>query len=379
MLKIVVDENIAFAKTAFNQFGNVTLLSGRKITNAVLKSVDVLIVRSITNVNEELLKDTKVRFVGTATIGTDHIDLDYLKKNNIAFADAKGCNAYSVAEYVVSALLNLLVSFDFNLNDKSIGIVGVGNVGSKVAAFAQILGINVLLNDPPLQRNGDRRNFVDLDEILSADIITLHTPLNLTGVDKTFHLFDKENINKIKDGAVLINSSRGAVINHKDLLDVISKKKLKVVLDVWENEPNINVNLLQKAIIATPHIAGYSMEGKVNGTKMIYNSLCDFLSEEKHFSFDLENPPDQIKQFGVTQKLEASLNSLISSIYNVKDDDTRMRKTITMNESERILEFDLQRKNYPNRREFNNYTVKSDNLSKEIKNILKILRFNLVT
>ncbi|HRN26010.1 MAG TPA: 4-phosphoerythronate dehydrogenase [Ignavibacteriaceae bacterium] len=379
MLKIVVDENIAFAKTAFNQFGDVTLLSGRKITNAILKSVDVLIVRSITNVNEDLLEDTKVRFVGTATIGTDHIDLDYLKKNNIAFADAKGCNAYSVAEYIVAVILNLSVRFDFKLSDKSIGIVGVGNVGSKVAAFAQALGMKALLNDPPLQRSGDKRNFVSLDEIFSADIITLHTPLNLTGIDKTFHLFDKENINKIKDGAILINSSRGAVINNIELLNLIDKKNLKVVLDVWENEPNVNVGLLQKVMIATPHIAGYSYEGKVNGTKMIYNSLCDYLGEEKHFSFDLKNPPDQLKQFDVTQKLEASLNSLISSIYNIKDDVARMRKTITMNESERILEFDLQRKNYPNRREFNNYKIKSENLSEEIKNILKILRFNLIT
>ncbi|HMN25165.1 MAG: 4-phosphoerythronate dehydrogenase [Ignavibacteriaceae bacterium] len=379
MLKIVVDENIAFAKTAFNQFGDVTLLSGRKITNAILKSVDVLIVRSITNVNEDLLEDTKVRFVGTATIGTDHIDLDYLKKNNIAFADAKGCNAYSVAEYIVAVILNLSVRFDFKLSDKSIGIVGVGNVGSKVAAFAQALGMKALLNDPPLQRSGDKRNFVSLDEIFSADIITLHTPLNLTEIDKTFHLFYKENINKIKDGAILINSSRGAVINNIELLNLIDKKNLKVVLDVWENEPNVNVGLLQKVMIATPHIAGYSYEGKVNGTKMIYNSLCDYLGEEKHFSFDLKNPPDQLKQFDVTQKLEASLNSLISSIYNIKDDVARMRKTITMNESERILEFDLQRKNYPNRREFNNYKIKSENLSEEIKNILKILRFNLIT
>ncbi|MEO8231813.1 MAG: 4-phosphoerythronate dehydrogenase [Ignavibacteriota bacterium] len=379
MLKIVVDENIAFAKTAFNQLGNVTLLSGRKITNAILKDTDVLIVRSITNANEALLKDTKVRFIGTATIGTDHIDLEYLKKNNIAFADAKGCNAYSVAEYIIAALLNLSVRFNFKLSDKSIGIVGVGNVGGKVAAFTQALGMKVLLNDPPLQRNGDKRNLVRLDEIFSTDIITLHTPLNLIGADKTFHLFDKENINKIKDGAVLINSSRGAIINNNELLNLIDRKNLKIVLDVWENEPNVNVNLLQKAIIATPHIAGYSYEGKVNGTKIIYNSLCNYLSEGKTFSFDLENPTDQLKQFDGTEKIEGSLNSLINSIYSIKDDDIRMRKMITMNESQRILEFDLLRKNYPNRREFNNYKIKSDNLSDEIKNILKNFRFNLIT
>lgn len=156
MLKLIIDENIAFAKAAFNQFGNVRLLPGRKITNSVLIDADILIVRSITNVDKELLTDTPVKFVGTATIGTDHIDLDYLKKNNITFADAKGCNAFSVAEYVVAALLNLSVKYDFSLKNKSLGIVGVGNVGSKVAAFAEALGMKVLLNDPPLQRSGDK-------------------------------------------------------------------------------------------------------------------------------------------------------------------------------------------------------------------------------
>ena len=152
MLRLIVDENIAFADKAFTQFGKVNLMPGRKINNSDLKDTDVLIVRSITNVDEELLKNTPVKFVGTATIGTDHIDLDYLKSKNIFFADAKGCNAYSVAEYVLASLLNLSVKFDFSLKDKSIGIVGVGNVGSKVAAFAEALGMKVLLNDPPLKR-----------------------------------------------------------------------------------------------------------------------------------------------------------------------------------------------------------------------------------
>lgn len=198
MLKLIVDENIAFADKAFNQFGSVSLLPGREITNSVLRDSDILIVRSITNVNEELLINTSVKFVGTATIGTDHIDLDYLSKNKIEFADAKGCNAYSVAEYVVAALLNLSVQFDFRLDEKSIGIVGVGNVGSKVAAFAEALGMKVLLNDPPLKREVNNQNFVELDEILKCDIITIHTPLNLNGIDKTYHLFNNENLNKLK-------------------------------------------------------------------------------------------------------------------------------------------------------------------------------------
>ncbi|MDP2364485.1 MAG: DUF3410 domain-containing protein, partial [Ignavibacteria bacterium] len=250
----------------------------------------------------------------------------------------------------------------------------------------------------PLQRSGDLRNFVVLDDIYKCDIITLHTPLNLYGRDKTYHLFNNHNLSKLKDGAVLINTSRGAVINNLDLLNSIEKKKLKVVLDVWENEPDINVDLLKAVLIATPHIAGYSYEGKVNGTKMIYDSLCKFLDEEKVFSFnmpyegelkvilknteyfmdekfvkDIRLPP----LIEVTDKIENGLEKLISNIYSINDDDERMRKMLAMNKREKIKYFDSQRKNYPMRREFNNYSVKSDNLSEDVKNILERLRFNL--
>ncbi len=377
MLQLIVDENIALARNAFNQFGKVRLLTGREINNFSLKDAEILIVRSITNVNEELLKKTPVKFVGTATIGTDHIDLKYLNKNNIVFADAKGCNAYSVAEYVIAALLNLAVKFKFSLKDKSIGIVGVGNVGSKVANFAEALGMKVFINDPPLQRNGDKRNFVDLNEILSADIISLHVPLNFTGTDKTYHLFNKEKLKLIKDKTILINTSRGAVINNKDLLDVITKRKLKVVLDVWENEPDINVDLLKEVLIGTPHIAGYSYEGKVNGTQIIYNSLCNFLRTDRIFSFETEPPANSLKYFKAADKIETSLEKLISSIYSIQSDDERMRKTLTMQEDERIKYFDLQRKNYPMRRELNNYNVEFKSIDNEIKNILTNLRFNV--
>ncbi len=377
MLKLIVDENIALAAEIFNQFGDVKFVSGRYITNSLLKDIDILIVRSITNVDEELLKNTSVKFVGTATIGIDHIDLDYLKKNNIIFADAKGCNSFSVAEYVVAALLNFSVKYDFLLKDKSIGIVGVGNVGSKVATFAEALGMNVLLNDPPLQRNGDRRNFVELDEILKCDIVTLHVPLNPNGIDKTHHLFDKKILSRLKNDTILINSSRGAVINNLDLYDFIEKKNLKVVLDVWENEPEINLELLNKVLIGTPHIAGYSYEGKVNGTKIIYDSLCKFLEAGKSFSFELETPQNSIKQFDECNKLEIGLNDLISNIYSILDDDNRLRKLIVMNKNERIKDFDLQRKNYPKRREFNNYTISANKLSSQIRKILTALRFNL--
>lgn len=379
MLKIIVDENIAFASTAFNQFGEVKLLSGRNISNDVLFNTDILIVRSITNVNEELLKNTPVKFVGTATIGTDHIDLDYLKYHSIGFADAKGCNAYSVAEYVISSLLHLSVKFNFSLFNKSIGIVGVGNVGSKIARFASALGMKVLLNDPPLQRSGMKSDFIDLDTVLSSDAITLHVPLNLNGIDKTYHLFDKEKLSRVNDGAILINTSRGAVVNNQDLLDVISRKKLKVVLDVWENEPAPNLDLLSEVEIVTPHIAGYSLEGKVNGTQMVYNSLCDFLGVKKDFSFAQKPPQNSLRQFEVKDKLETGLEKLVSNIYSIQDDDERMRKMLEMDKEKRKEYFDSLRKNYPIRREFNNYSILSNNLSEEVKNILEKLRFTIAT
>jgi erythronate-4-phosphate dehydrogenase len=377
MLRLIVDENIVFADKAFGKFGKVNLMPGRAITNSSLKNTDILIVRSITNVDEELLKNTPVKFVGTATIGIDHIDLDYLKNKNISFTDAKGCNAYSVAEYIVASLLTLAVRFKFSLKDKSIGIVGVGNVGSKVAAFTEALGMKVLLNDPPLKRKGDNRIFVDLDEILKCDIITIHTPLNLNGIDKTYHLFNSENLNKLQNDAILINSSRGAVVNNSDLFNSIKKKKLRVILDVWENEPDINVELLKKALIATPHIAGYSYEGKVNGTKMIYDSLCEFLEMEKIFSFDLPAPLNSILHFILSDKIETAMENLVSNIYSVNNDDVKMQEMILMDKDKRIAHFDLQRKNYPERREFNNYTIEASNISKSIKEILKKLRFNL--
>ena len=377
MLKILVDENIVFAESAFNQIGEVMLLPGRKITNSSLKNIDILIVRSVTKVDGDLLKNTSVKFVGTATIGTDHIDLEYLKANNIYFVDAKGCNAYSVAEYIIAALLNLAVRFDFKLQNKSIGIVGVGNVGSKVAFFAKAIGMQVLFNDPPLKRSGDTREFSEFEEILKCDVITLHTPLNLSGIDKTFYLLNQKNLDKLKDGTILINSSRGAVINNLDLLNVIDYKNLIVVLDVWENEPSINVDLLDKVSIATPHIAGYSYEGKINGTKMIYESLCKYLNVEAKFEFNLQPPINVLLNLDDENKFEFSLNNLLSKIYSIQNDNEKMKKSFIMNKTERTEYFDFQRKEYPIRREFNNYTIKSNNLSEETKIILNNLRFNI--
>lgn len=378
MLKIIIDENILFAEKAFSHLGIVETVPGRFISNQLLKNADILIVRSITKVDEGLLRNTNIKFTGTATIGTDHVDLNYLKKNKIAFADAQGCNAFSVAEYVVASLFYLSVKFNFNLKDKSIGIVGVGNVGSKVAHFSESLGMRVFLNDPPLERGGDPRKFVSLNEILKCDIITLHTPLNLSGIDSTLHLINKDKLNKLKENTILINTSRGAVINNNDLIETLRNKKIITVLDVWENEPEVNLELLDRADIATPHIAGYSYEGKANGTIMIYDSLCKFLNVDKQYDFQLPVLQNPVIEINFSTRFEDSMNQLISEIYPIADDDKRMRKMAGMSSSNIINEFDNQRKYYPVRREYNNYKIKSTNLNETIKSVLAELRFKII-
>lgn len=375
-MKLVIDENISFAKEAFSVFGDVILLPGREITKNNLRDADVLIVRSVTNVDEALLKNTPIKFVGTATIGTDHIDLDYLKSNNIVFADAKGCNAFAVAEYVLTALVKICANEEISFQDKSIGVVGVGNVGSKVVKFAELLGLKVLKNDPPLQRINPQEKYYSLEEILKCDFVTLHVPLTFEGDDKTYHLIDEEKLMLLKENSILINTSRGAVIDNNALRKLISQKKLNVALDVWENEPDVDLSLLERVKIATPHIAGYTLEGKVNGTIMIFKSLNEFLGT--NYQFDFKLPEIKQNQLDYT-KSEFDLiefENLLSRIYDFESDTNQMRKMLYFNREDRLKYFDTLRKNYPLRREFNNYKIKlNDN---NLKKLFEGLRFKVI-
>jgi erythronate-4-phosphate dehydrogenase len=376
-MNIIIDANIAYAEKAFSTLGNSKLVDGRTLTNKDVKDADILIVRSITAVNEQLLKNSKVRFVGTATIGTDHIDINYLKNQNIAFVDAKGCNADSVAEYVFTALLKVASEKKLSLKDKIIGVVGIGNIGSRVIRLANSLGMKVLKNDPPLKRKGIGDNYVDFGEILKADIITFHVPLSFEGGDITFHLINERNLKEIKGGTIIINSSRGAVIDNAALSTESSKKDFELVLDVWEDEPSVNTKLLTKTKIATPHIAGYSFEGKVNGTKIIYDALCKILNTKS--SWQLEMPTIENKEVrlpdGRTE--EEKLYRLFSSIYNLEKDDELMRKILNYGINEQPGYFDLMRKKYPVRREFSNYTINISESEIRLKSILENFRFKV--
>lgn len=374
VLKILVDENIVFGKEAFSEFGDVVLINGREITNSVVKDCDILITRSITKVNENLLSGSKVKFVGTTTIGVDHLDENYLSSNGIFYTNASGCNAFSVTEYIFSALFLLSKKDNFILSDKSIGIVGVGNIGSKVAKLASSLGMNVLLNDPPRKRKERDFQNTEIENILKCDIITIHTPLILSGIDSTFHLFDKDKLELISENSILINTSRGEVVNNSALQIILQKTKLSAVFDVWEYEPNINFDLANLCKIATPHIAGYSFDGKLEGTRIIFEKLNSFLNLDKKFNFADEQKREIVFSSFAEKDKFSVLQEIFSNVYSIQKDDTNFRRFFLKNEIQ--YGFDFLRKNYPKRREIPFYNFSFSNASLLSAEILKNFRIN---
>ncbi|MBS3945028.1 MAG: 4-phosphoerythronate dehydrogenase [Melioribacter sp.] len=378
-MKILVDENIPQAKEAFSKFGQVKLAHGRQITNEMLLDIDALIVRSITNVNEKLLHNTPVRFVGTATIGTDHIDKEYLKSKNIFFADAAGCNSFSVAEYVITAITNIFYTINKTFSGKRIGIVGYGNIGTKVARFAKALGFETIINDPPLERKYGKEKFGCLNDALDCDIITFHVPLNKIGIDKTYHLLNEENIHLIKSGSLLINTSRGPVVDNSVLRKkLLEKKDLNVVLDVWENEPNIDKELLQLTDIGTAHIAGYSLEGKLNGTFFVYEKLCKFLERNCEWTPDYPDIKESIIDINSSSEIEKILFEVTQKIYDITNDSSQLKLLTNEDVVNPDKYFDQLRKNYHIRREFNNYTIRTNEVNNKLKLLLQEMRFKVI-
>ncbi len=373
-MKIVADDKIPFLKGALEQFAKVVYLPGHKIINEDLRDADALLTRTRTNCDENLLKGSGIRFIGTATIGFDHIDTAFCDKNNIYWTNAPGCNSSSVRQYVASALFKVADEFNFELRDKTIGIVGVGNVGSKVEKFARSIGMKVLLNDPPRARREGSSNFVHLDEILSeSDFITIHVPLNISGEDKTHHFFNSEVFGKMRTGIWLFNSSRGEVIDTNDLKEAITCGKLGgAVLDVWENEPYIDLDLMSKAFIVSPHIAGYSADGKANGTSMVVNSLCRFF-KFPHYNWYPGNVPlppiPDIFIECIGKSEEDIIREAVFHTYDISGDDISLRSSPT--------DFERLRGDYPLRREFPSYRVNLKGTNKNVQNILKEIGFKV--
>ena len=296
-MKIIADENIPFVAECFSSICDVEVAPSREITPGVVADADALLVRSVTRVGADLLAGSKVRFVGTSTIGFDHIDIEYLSRNNIGFASAPGSNANSAAEYVTAALLHIAREHDISLEGKSIGIIGVGNVGSRVAKKATALGMKLCLNDPPLQRQSSAPKYLPIEKLFDCDFITLHTPLTFEGGDKTFHLADEKFFKSLKAGCVFLNTSRGGVVDSIALKAAIGAGRLQAtVLDVWENEPNIDTELLEMVDIGTPHIAGYSLDGKIVGMIMIYKAVCKYFGFSTKFDIESCFPEPAVPQ-----------------------------------------------------------------------------------
>ena len=375
MIRIVADDKIPFLKGILEPFARVTYLPGKKIVNEILKDADALLIRTRTKCTESLLKDSGVRFIGTATIGFDHIDIQFCRKHKIKWTNTPGCNSSSVQQYMAAALLKTAAESGFSLKEKTIGIVGVGNVGKKVEKFARIIGMNVLLNDPPRARKEGSKNFVKLNTLLrESDIVTLHVPLNIVGDDNTYHFFDEKTLKKMKKGAWLFNASRGEVVETSALKSMLLSGRIGgAVIDVWENEPDLDLELMGKVFIATPHIAGYSTDGKANGTSMIVNALSRYfdLPLKDWFPENISPPASPvIKLDGEGKSDEDIIREAVNLTYDIETDNSNLRSS--------PYDFENQRGDYPLRREFHAYTVKLKGGSKKVTKILKDLGFRVV-
>jgi len=356
---IIADENIPFAYEAFREFGEVRTLPGRKISAQDVKEAEVLLVRSVTRVDEALLRDaSKLRFVGTATIGTDHVDTAYLAQRGIAFASAPGCNANSVAEYIVAALLELEHKLEKPLAGASLGIIGVGYIGSIVHRYAQALGMRCVLHDPPRKVQETTFEQQPIEAIHECDFITLHVPFEKGGLSPTFHLVDEAFLKCMKSDAVLLNTSRGAVVDNQALKQALQEKYIaSAVLDVWEGEPTPDAELLSLCSIATPHIAGYSYDGKVKATAQLREALAIELGIESTWDPNPLMPVPEKSEIDLSSNEIHLLRSAMCGVYDIMEDDMALVQSLALPEVERGAYFDELRKFYRVRREAAAYTA----------------------
>ena len=373
-MKIVADNRIPFLAGALEPFSDIIYLPGRDITKEIIHDADALIIRTRTRCDEHLLQGTSVKFIASATIGFDHIDTAYCKRNDIFWTNAPGCNSSSVQQYIASALITLSHQKGFDLRNKSLGVIGVGNVGSKVVRLAEQLEMNVYLNDPPRQRKEGSCQFISLEGIIrECDIISLHVPLNLDGIDKTSQMIDDSFLGKVSKDTIIINTSRGEVVHTTALKNALKSGLVSAaVLDVWENEPLIDAELLHLADVATPHIAGYSADGKANGTMMSVRALSKFfrLGIDNWVPNDIPEPPEKNVLVNCNDKSDDMIvQEVILATYQILEDDRRLRESAST--------FEQQRGEYPLRREFHAYHVILSETRPEVQRRLKRLRFKV--
>ena len=368
-MKFTVDDAIPYLRGVLEPFGTVEYLPGKNITRQDLLETDAMIIRTRTKCDNSLLAGTPVKFIASATIGTDHVDLEAMKRLGIHFVNAPGCNAMSVAQYFASVVINEARRTKSDLAEKTLGIIGVGHVGSKVESVARALGMNVLRNDPPRQKAEGAHQFVPLETVLQeADYITLHIPLDQASEYRTYHLADEDFFNRLQKKPFFINASRGEVVDPNALKAALITHRISgAAVDVWENEPEIDPALLNMVRYATPHIAGYSADGKANGTTMSIRALAEFYGIDDLKNFTVKNVPVP----GETDLIlpqEDAVGTAVLSTYDVLQDDRILRESPET--------FEKQRSRYPLRREFAAYRIKNCiELNEPDLEILQLLGF----
>ena len=380
-MQIVADENIPLLDAFFSGFGDIRRLPGRAIDQAAVADADILLVRSVTPVTAVMLEGSPVRFIGTCTIGTDHLDLDYIQRNDIRWSSAPGCNARGVVDYVLGSLLTLAEIEGVSLRDRTYGIVGAGQVGGRLVTVLKALGWNVLVCDPPRQA-AEGGDFVDLEEIIRrCDVISLHTPLTRSGEHRTHHLLDAARLARLGQGAWLINASRGAVVDNAALREVLlARDDLQAVLDVWEGEPGVDLALADLCVIATPHIAGYSLDGRQRGTAQIYQALCRFLGQPASIQLDDLLPRPWLAEVALDANTDPdwALAMLCRGVYDPRRDDADFRRSLVEDAARQRLGFDALRKHYPPRREIDGLKVRLEGDAPRLRQLVQALGAQLV-
>lgn len=346
------------------------------MTAMTIRTADILIVRSITRVDDLLIGKSRVKYIATASTGYDHIDTKYLRERGIRFFAAGGCNANAAAEYVLAAIAFLCSKNSLQFDELTVGIIGSGKIGSRLKRKLSVLGMNVLLNDPPLKDATGDETYLSLETVLrQSDIVTLHVPLTTEGRYPTLGMVNGQFMNAMRPDAYLINTARGAVVHEDSLLSVLADKRIRgAVIDVWNNEPHINTDLLEKADIGTPHIAGHSVDGKVNATVMVYNDLCSYLGVQPLWKpKNLSAPEKPIIDLSTYESGNSRIINAFLHAFPIQADDSRLRKISCMDSGSRIRYFDTIRNEKHVRREFDSYRI--DNYNKEESILLSKIGF----
>ena len=372
-MRILADENIPMLEV-FARHGQLRRVAGRSLDRAVLANAEVLLVRSVTQVDQALLAGSQVKFVGTCTIGTDHLDLQYLTQQGIGWASAPGCNARGVVDYVLGALLTLAERDGVDLSKRCYGVVGAGQVGQRLVQVLRGLGWQVLVCDPPRQQ-AEGGDYVDLATVLErCDVVSLHTPLTQQGEHPTFHLLGAEQLQSLQQGSWLINASRGAVVDNQALKQLLTQRHdLRVALDVWEGEPQVDAELAQRCDIASAHIAGYSLDGKIRGTSQIYQAFCQHFALADSAAIEFPAQTLLAMELAAHTPVEEALRVICRAVYDPRSDDAAFRLSLQGDALTRRAAFDQVRKNYPVRREIPDLQVRINQPTAELQQMLQAL------